>query len=306
MPGFDFLFDLVAYYMGYVLWWFFNLTKNYGLAIILFTLTVKFMLFPLTIKQQRAMIGQSRLMEKDKELRNLYYKTNRQKYLEEYNKLLQSEQRNPFSGCLTQLASFVFLIAVFYVINNPLKNILHIATQKISDATQILKTIPGFENIQGRYSQIDIIKVFSSHQSEFNFFSPNEANNILILGHDFNLFGMNLFLSPRDGDFLSFLWLIPVLYFFIQIFSIFLNRKMKDSQPLPEGQGCMKFMMYILPLFMVYFTINIPAAVGVYWIISGIVDLVQRNIINKFFNANILEAHSQKARIERLILEEKN
>ena len=53
------IFNFIGNIFGYVLWFFYWLTSNYGVAIILFTIAVKVLMFPMTIKQQKSMAANS-------------------------------------------------------------------------------------------------------------------------------------------------------------------------------------------------------------------------------------------------------
>ncbi|MDR1253507.1 MAG: YidC/Oxa1 family membrane protein insertase [Oscillospiraceae bacterium] len=289
---------------GYVLWWFFSLTKSYGLAIILFTLFTKIILFPLSISQQKSMTSNSFLMAKQKELQKRY-QNDKRKLSEEIAKLYEKEQINPLSGCLTQFAPMIFLFAIFSVINNPLTNMLHIAAQKLESAKALLVTLPGFTSAQMKYPQIDIINIFPNFKDQFTMFSEDESKNILDLNNGFNLFGMDLLAVPRNSSFASCLWLIPLLCLLVQVAATYFTQKMQDTQPMPANQGCMKFFVYGMSLVFTWFSYTVPAAVGVYWIISGIMDFVQRIIFIKFYNIHALNAQKEAARIARRLQEER-
>ena len=73
------IFNFFGGLLGYILWFFYMIVKNYGVAIILFTVVVKFLLFPFSIKQQKSMASQSKMAAKQKELQAKYGK-DRMKY----------------------------------------------------------------------------------------------------------------------------------------------------------------------------------------------------------------------------------
>jgi YidC/Oxa1 family membrane protein insertase len=137
-------------------------------------------------------------------------------------------------------------------------------------------------------------------------FSPSETENILNLNQGFNLFGLNLLATPKNSPFESFIWLVPVFCLIIQILTTYFSQKMQGPQPMQANQGCMKLMMYGLPIVFVWLSLGIPAAVGVYWICSGLMDFAQRLIIMKFYNNYAIAAKQEAARIERRLIEEKN
>ena len=88
------IFGSIGWLLGYILWGAFFIFKNFGIAIIVFTIIVKAALFPFTLKQQKSMAGSARMAKKQKELREKYG-NNRQKLQEEMNKLYEKEGVKP-------------------------------------------------------------------------------------------------------------------------------------------------------------------------------------------------------------------
>ena len=66
------MFQMLANIFGYLLEFLYNTINNYGLAIILFTVIIKLLLLPLSIKQQRTMKKSSELQEKMKTIQFKY------------------------------------------------------------------------------------------------------------------------------------------------------------------------------------------------------------------------------------------
>ena len=84
------IFGFLGSILGYVLWAAFYVFQNFGLAIIVFTLVIKLILFPFSVKQQKSMAGTARLQKKQKELQEKYA-NNKQKLQEETSKLYEKE-----------------------------------------------------------------------------------------------------------------------------------------------------------------------------------------------------------------------
>ena len=68
------IFNFFGSVLGYLLWFLYTVFKNYGIAIILFTIIVKALMFPFSIKSQKSMAAQSRLASKQQELQKKYAK----------------------------------------------------------------------------------------------------------------------------------------------------------------------------------------------------------------------------------------
>ena len=108
----------LGYFLGYLLWALFYVFQNFGIAIIVFTVVIKLVLFPFSIKQQKSMAGTARLSKKQKELQEKYG-NNRQLLQEEMNKLYEKEGVKPMGGCLTMIVPMLVLFGVFYAVAYP-------------------------------------------------------------------------------------------------------------------------------------------------------------------------------------------
>lgn len=95
--------------------WFYRLTGNYGVAIIIFTLITRLILYPLMRKQYYSMAKMQELQPKMKKLREKF-KEDRDKLNKEMMKLYQEEGINPLSGCLPMLMQFPILIILWRAI----------------------------------------------------------------------------------------------------------------------------------------------------------------------------------------------
>lgn len=299
------IFNYIGYFLGYILWLFFDLLNNYGLAIILFTIVIKIILFPFSIKQQKASIANARLSKKQKELQKKYG-NDKQKLNEEMLKMQQEEGINPMGGCLTSIAPLFLMLGVYYSVIHPIQNTLHIAIDKVNSAVNVLSTIPVIGNsFNSMYGEIEIIKLFPYIKNQLTMFSSDEMFRIEEFSKGFNFLGLDLLATPSMSPFSSMLWLIPVLCFLSSVLTTFFTQKMQKG-PVLEGQGCMKATMYILPLFSVWIAYTVPAAVGFYWIVSTVLGFAQTCVLNKYYNVYTVNAKSEAQRIELLRINENN
>lgn len=108
--------------MQHLLTLFYNLTEsigypNYGLAIILLTIAIKTVMYPLTVSQIKSMKEMAFIQPKIKELQEKY-KGSPEKLNKEMAELYRSHSINPLSGCLPLIVQMPFLIAIFYAIRD--------------------------------------------------------------------------------------------------------------------------------------------------------------------------------------------
>lgn len=120
----------------------------------------------------------------------------------------------------------------------------------------------------------------------------------------FNTFGMNLFAIPQDYGLWSPMILFPVICFASNVLTQFITMRINGkNNPMQQQQGCMKVMMYAMPLFSAYIAYIVPSAVAFYWIVSSLVSLVQSVIVGKLFSPQRMTATSE-ARHAALMFEQ--
>nr|WP_319489590.1 YidC/Oxa1 family membrane protein insertase [uncultured Caproiciproducens sp.] len=301
------IFNFFGNILGYLLWFFYTLIQNYGVAIILFTVVLKIVMFPFSINQQKSMAANSKMAAKQKELQKKFG-NDKVKLQEETQKMYEKEGINPASGCLTTFIPFPIMIGLFYTVQNPLANALHLSTEGITKALEMLKQIPGLgASFSSQYAQIEIVKHFAQLKPQLTMFSGNELAKIESFSHGFQFMGLNLLDTPSDGAnifgtlFRSNLWIIPVLCLVSSLVTQFFMMKMQPG--MQQQQGCMKGMLYLMPLFSAWLACTMPAAVGFYWIISTITGFLQTIILNIWYSPADLNA---KAEAQRIALLEQN
>ena len=302
------IFGSIGWLLGFILWGAFYIFKNFGIAIIVFTIIVKAALFPFTLKQQKSMAGSARMAKKQKELREKYG-NNRQKLQEEMNKLYEKEGVKPTGGCLTTLIPMIILLGIFYAVASPLTNTLHLDSNNVKDALEFANSIPGYTHTSGSatYSEVSLLKIFPQIQNTQeiqNIFSSSEISRITEFANGFTVFGkVDLLTIPNQHGFWSWYLLFPVLCFVSNVGSSVIMQKMNRQNQAMQSQGCMKVVIYVLPLFSAWIAYSVPTAVSFYWIISALISLVQSVVVSKVFSPAHMTANSE-ARHAALMFEQ--
>ncbi len=294
------LFNLIGSLFGYILWAAFYIVKNFGISIIIFTLIVKLLLLPFSIKQQRSMASNARFQKKQREIMERYGK-DRMGAQVEIQKLMEKENVSMTGGCLPMLAPMLVMLGVYYSVINPLTNTLHIAADKVNAAMNSLYALPGLGmSLSGNnYGQIYTVKYFNLLQGFFKdangqpLFNGGEVDSINQFAGGFNFLGWDLLATPGTSSFWSMMWLIPVLCFVTSVVSMFIMQKMNGT----PMKGCMMVFVFLMPLFTAWIAVNVPGAVGFYWIASTVLGFVQSLILNLYYNASIIEARDEAHRI---------
>lgn len=300
-----FIFDAIGSLFGFVLWFFYTIFKNYGLAIICFTIVVKLVLFPMSIHQQKSMAKNARMSQKQQELRKKYA-NDPKKMNEEIQKLYEREGGMQSMGCLSMFIPLLILMGVYYAVVSPLINTMHMDSSVVTNALNNLTVMPGIGNqFTSIYGQLEIVNIATQSNGEAflsQFFSAVDIKTIADYANSFNFLGLNLLGKPSDG--FSILWIIPALCLITSLASQFITMKIQGS--LKQQQGCMMAMMFLMPVFSAYIAYSVPAAVGFYWIISTITSFIQTMVLQNFYSVNHMTAKQEAQRVELLRLKEKN
>ena len=115
---------------AWLLLFFYNLFNSYGLALILFGIVVKLVLFPVTLKSKKSMIQTSMLSGKMQQLQKQYGK-DRERYNLEVQKLYEREKINPMGGCVWSLIPMIILILLYGIIREPLTYFMQLSKEQI-------------------------------------------------------------------------------------------------------------------------------------------------------------------------------
>jgi YidC/Oxa1 family membrane protein insertase len=296
----DSFFNFFGSIFGYVLWWFYLLIPNYGVAIILFTVVFKLLLFPFSIKQQRSMAASGKMQIKIKNLQKRYA-DDKQRLQIETQKLYEKEGLDPMGGCSTMLLPLLVMFGLYYTVLNPLSNALHLSSDAITKAINIINQIPGSANTAaGRYAQIEIVHNFANLKPYLTMFSADELSRLQSFSHGFRFLGLDLLGTPCDPGnifgtlFNTNLWIIPVLCLVSSIVTQFFTMKL---QPIQQKQGCMTFTFYFMALFTAWLACTVPAAVGFYWILSTFAGLIQTIVLFIQYSPEKLNAETEARRI---------
>ena len=284
---------VICYPLGAVIKFFFNFTSNYALLLLLFTMVVRILMFPLAIKQQNSQAEMVRMKPKMEKLQKKYAK-DKEKLNVEMQKLYSEEGYSPLSGCLPLLVQLPVIYGLYQVVYYPLTYIMWYSTETVNKIADVLRPFVKldyihFKDFNDPKSQIYLAKEMGKHMDKLGFL--HHVKNI-----DFSLFGIKAFdLSEQPQVALTILVLIPILCYVSQALSSWLSFRMnKAAQAGQPGAGGMNMsMIFLMPLMSVWFSLSFPAAVGFYWILSNALMIVQVLILQKFFGLEKLAAKSQ-------------
>lgn len=231
-----------------------------GLSIILYTIFVYTLMIPLTIKQQRSQkmtsVMNPELQAIQKKYRNKKDQASMMKQQEEMQQVYDKYGTSMMGGCLPLLVQFPLLLALY----------------------------PVIYNIQG---YVPAIKD-----------APATVNRFLTIP-DLTIAPITMIKNSGDYGIAPALVIItaillPVLsgatqYLSVKISQAISGQELDKDNPMA---GTMNTMNVTMPLFSVFMVFTLPTGIGLYWVVSAVVRIIQQVIINK---------HLAKISVEELI-----
>ena len=291
------MFNFFAQIFGYILSLLYSIVKNYGLAMILFTVLMKLLMLPLSIKQQKSMKKSAKLQEK-MEIIRVKNKNNPEMMNQEIMNLYKEEKMNPFSGCLTSILQIILILSVFYMVRSPLTYMQKIPNDTLN--TYIGQIQEAGKEVSRAYPQIDIIREVSILKEK----NP-EDENIQKTEINMNFLGLDLSKIPQQSMNDYTVYIIPILYIITTFISMRMTTKMQkemmdskkakkqevieisggkeeeEENPLDTMMETNRMMSWMMPILSVSIAFIAPLGLALYWLVSNILMIAERIILNK-------------------------
>ena len=294
------MFEFFANLFGYLLQFLYGLVNNYGIAIILFTVIIKLILLPLSIKQQKTVKKSSELQEKMKVIQ-FKYKNDPEKMNQAMMDLYKTENMSPFSGCLTAIIQLLLLLSIFYLVRSPLTFMEKIPQDNINNYINQLQE--NGKAVSQVYPEIDIIREHDWLKEK----NPDDQN-IEKLNIQMNFLGLDLSKIPQQNMTDYTVYIIPVLYIISSFISIRMTTAMQEKKSkqqkeekeiridgttgkelVPQEENnemdavmqTNKMMSWMMPIMSISIAFIAPLGLALYWLISNILMIAERLILNK-------------------------
>jgi len=273
---------------GYILNFIYELVQNYGLAIIIFSVLLKLVLLPLSIKQQKTMKKTAKIQAKVKELQEKY-KNDQMRMNQEMMDLYRKENMSPFSGCLSSIIQILLLFAIFGLVRSPLTYMKKVDMDTINNYKTEMQQ--NEKTISASYPEISILKYVNENKG---------VEDSLYINMDF--FGLDLSNIPQENLNNPTVYIIPVLYVLTSLVSMKITTKMtqnnnkkdeiieikseenknkEDEDPQDMAAQMNKSMSWFLPVMSVSIAIIAPLGLALYWLVNNILMIAERLILNK-------------------------
>lgn len=241
--------DAIARAMGWILRSLYEATSNYGLAIILFTIFIKLVTIPLSLKQQRSMKETQEIQPILEKLQKKY-QNNQEKLAIEMQKLYEERKINPFGGCLLLLIQIPIIYSMFFAIAQPVKFMYpEIKTPAVEQA------IEAYAN-KGTYKEL--------------YYVINERQDLI----NTEFLGIDLGMVPDFSNWIT--WIIPVLSGLATFTSSYISKKQSKSNGASNQQteSMQMYMMLVMPLMIAWISFRVPLGMGLYWFVNTLVSIL--------------------------------
>ena len=291
---------------GYLLNFIYNIIGNYGWAIIIFTIVIKLLMLPLSIKQQKTLKKNTKIQAKMKEIQ-YKYKNDPERLNQATMQLYKDENVSPFGGCLSPIIQLVLILSIFYLVRSPLTHMKKVDSEVINKYNTIIheEELTSASN----YPEIDIIRETETLKTIENEKINLEEIEQMEINTEFLGLDLSQIPSQNKGDWKVFI--IPILYVLISFASMKLslgtgikkdkNKLLNEDNSNPEQneeQGDMqdvmaqtsKNMSMIMPIMYLSIAIIAPLGLALYWLVNSILMIGERLLLNKLIKDDEQEA----------------
>ena len=328
--------DIIQVPFGWLLAFLYDLTTNYGVALIIFAVIVKLLLLYPTAKGKKSSMKMSRLSPRIKAIQKKY-EDDQQKQSEAIQALYKEEGVSMGAGCLWSLLPLLFLIPLYTVVRQPITYMLGEAKEVAAKIVEIIKAASPDSFTGGSfYDQMVSAPLIPQFAAQIKEALPDISAKTLE-GINFNFLGIDLGVNPQYNVFgATWKWdwahiggaLLPLLSAGGQFLSIMINQKMnqsvvtndkgvhdKEAAKSSEQAQTGKMMMWVGPIMSLLIGYGIPAALSLYWFVQGLVTTVSdvyltnkyRKIydeedaarLERYMEQEAIEAEKERIRAER-------
>ena len=295
--------NLITVPFGWILAQLYNLTGNYGVAMVLFAVVVYMALLPITAKSKKSMMKMSRIQPQMQEIQRRYA-SDRQKQNEALMQLQQEEGVSMGGGCLWSLVPLFILFPLFTVIREPITYILGCSADVSNQIIEIIKGLSpdSFGNATA-YAQVTAAQLIPQYAAEIQAAIPTISDTVLA-GINFNFLGIDIGSNPSfsfwtweaiDWAHIG-LFLIPFLSAGTQMVQAKIMQKLnnsvvtdkngvQDEETAENSQQAQmgKSMMLMMPLMSLMIGFTVSAGLSIYWLVGGVVRTIQDVILTRHY-----------------------
>ena len=271
---------------------------SYGIALFLFTIVVKIVLFPLNLKGKKSIIKTTVLNDQLQEIQKRCG-NNKERYNQEYQKFYAENNASPMGGCGWSFLPIVFLYPLYAIIRRPLKYMMWLTEDAV---TAVAHALGWADFTIGGYNELILGSMMNAGNLETAKAAVGAAASVFVINFDF--FGIDLSQVPK----LNFweggvtwgavgLFLLPLISAGLSVVSMLVSQKtnqMNKDQQVKTNWS----LMLMSPLISLWIGFAMPAGLCIYWIANSLLGMVQEVIcgamLRKDYEAAQLEMAEQQ------------
>ena len=257
--------------IGWLLARLYDLTGNFGFAIIILTIVFRIVLLPLGIKQIKSMQAMQALQPKIKEIQKKY-KGNKQKIQEQTMKLYQEYGVNPLGGCLPLLLQFPILIAMYSVIRAP---------TPLPQDPDTPGVVQYHDNHLPEGSQL-FIDVTQHNPDGMHFLFMNlqcsaqtAGKTVPVLNTERKPSGDTLDCGDSGADRIPYF----VMLAFMIATTFYSSRQTQKATPASAQNSQTQIITKVMPVMFGIFGFQFPAGLVLYWTVSNLFQIGQQAVM---------------------------
>ena len=295
--------NLITVPFGWILAQLYNITGNYGVAMILFAVVVYMALLPATAKSKKSMMKMSRIQPAMQDIQRRYA-SDPQKQNEAIRQLQQDEGVSMGGGCLWSMLPMFILFPLFTVIREPITYILGCSAEVSNEIVMLLKGLAP-ESFTGNvaYAQVTAAQLIPQYAAEIKAAIP-VVEDAVLNGINFSFLGLNIGSVPTFAFWKwgTFTWstvglfLIPLVSAGIQVVQTKIMQKLnesvivdkngvQDEETAKNSQQAQtaKSMMLMMPLMSLMIGFSVSAGLSIYWMVGGLVRTIQDIFLTRHY-----------------------
>ncbi|MCL2806851.1 MAG: membrane protein insertase YidC [Coriobacteriia bacterium] len=292
---------LIGTPLGYLMSLCLQLVGNYGAAILLFTLVVRVVLFPLSLLAQKNSIKMVKMTPVLSDIQTLHA-GNKALVAEEQKKLYKQERYSTFISLLPLLIQIPIILGLIMVIYNPLTHLLNIDSQLIAAFIQLTIEHTGMSPASmGAGAELFALQTIQ-HEPEVFMHIANSAEAIRhIAALDTSFFGLDLMKVPSFTNYELVIALASALS------ALLLSVVQNHYNVLQANAGIIARygMLVFLVVFSGYFALILPASLGLYWTATNLISVPTLFLCNLIFSPKAYMTPEFKASNIKMTKEDK-
>jgi len=285
-----FIYDALGVVFGPIMAVIYLVVKNYGVAIILFTVFCRILMLPSAVSQQKSQAKNQRIQYKMRKITEKY-KDDKQRLAQEQQEFYKREGYNPMSaGCSGgMMLQFPIIFGLIAAIYRPLQYTVHTSTAVINELSAKAAEILGDPKLTAANLQVQLRIAENIEKFKVLFGEGKldmlEFDKIHDFAANFRFMGLQLGLTPKEAYAANGNWvyyLIPILAGVTSmVTSVYTTLRQRKTNPEQQQNMVMMAVMSLgMPIFSAVLSLSFPVGIGVYWIVSSLVAFLQIVVLN--------------------------